>query len=67
MEIIQPKMKRKEKHRNNWKTKFKMAKNIYLSVININVTGLNAPIKRHEYRLDTKAKTFNLLSIRHST
>ena len=48
MEIIQPKKKdRKEKHRINWKTRFKMAINTYLSIITLNVNGLNAPIKKH--------------------
>ena len=47
METIQPKKERKEKHRTNWKTKFKMALNTYLSIITLNVNGLNAPIKRH--------------------
>ena len=37
----------KEKHRINWKTRFKMAINTYLSIIALNVNGLNAPIKRH--------------------
>ena len=45
MEIIQP--KNEEKHRINWKTRFKMAINTYLSIITLNVNGLNAPIKRH--------------------
>ena len=48
METIQPKMKRKkEKHRINWKTRFKMAIYTYLSITTLNVNGLNAPIKRH--------------------
>ena len=49
MEIIQPKQNkgRKEKHRINWKTRFKMGINTYLSVITLNVNGMNAPIKRH--------------------
>ena len=38
---------RKEKHRINWKTRFKMAINTYLSIITLNVNGLNATIKRH--------------------
>ena len=38
---------RKEKHKINWKTRFKMAINMYLSIITLNVNGLNAPIKRH--------------------
>ena len=47
METIQPKMKRKkEKHRINWKTRFKTAINTYLSIITLNFNGLNAPIKR---------------------
>ena len=47
MEIIQPKKEtRKEKHRINWK-RFKMAINTYLSIITLNVNGMNAPIKRH--------------------
>ena len=37
----------KEKHRINWKTRFKMAINTYLSIITLNVNGLNAPIERH--------------------
>ena len=44
-----PASKRKEHGRNriNWKTRFKMAINKYLSIITLNVNGLNAPIKRH--------------------
>ena len=41
------KEKRKEKYRINQKTRFKMAINTYLSVITLNVKGLNAPVKRH--------------------
>ena len=49
MEIIQPQKKgRKKKHRINWKTKFKMAVNTYLSIIALNISGPNAPIKRHK-------------------
>ena len=47
METIQTKKRRKEKHRINWKTRFKMAINTYLSIITLNVNGLNASIKRH--------------------
>ena len=47
MEIIQPKKERKEKYRINWKTRFKMAINTYLSIITLIVNRLNAPIKRH--------------------
>ena len=48
METIQPpKKRRKEKHRINWKTRFKMAIKTHLSIINLNVNGLNAPIKIH--------------------
>ena len=38
---------RMENHRINWKMKFKMAINNHLSIITLNVNGLNAPIKRH--------------------
>ena len=41
------KERKKEKHRINWKTRFKMAINTYLSIITLNVNGLNAPIKKH--------------------
>ena len=41
------KKRRKEKHRINWRTRFKMATNTYLSIITLNVNGLNASIKRH--------------------
>ena len=48
----------KEKHRLNWKTRCKMAINMYLSIVTLNVNGLNAPIKRHRQsgRLDKKSK-----------
>ena len=36
-----------EKYRIDWKTRFKMEINPYLSIITLNVNGLNAPIKRH--------------------
>ena len=51
-EIIQLKKERKS----NWKTSSKMAINTYLSMITLNVSGLNAPIKRHSGRLDFKKK-----------
>ena len=44
----------KKKHRINWKTRFKMAINTYISIITLNVNGLNAPIKRQSGRLDLK-------------
>ena len=47
MEIIQLKKERKEKYGMNWETRFKMEINTYLSIITLNVNGLNAPIKRH--------------------
>ena len=47
METIQPRKGRKKKHRVNWKTRFKMAINTYLSIITLNVNGMNIPIKRH--------------------
>ena len=36
-----------ENHRINWNTSFKIAINNHLSIITLNVNGLNAPIKRH--------------------
>ena len=57
----------KEKHRINWKTRFKIALNTYLSIITLTDNGLNVPNKR--YRMADwiqKQKTFNLLSIRNS-
>ena len=36
-----------ENHRINWNIRFKMAINSHLSIITLNVNGLNAPIKRH--------------------
>ena len=40
--------KRKKKNcKNNQKTKYKMAISTYLSIITLNVNGLDAPIKRH--------------------
>ena len=36
-----------ENHRIKWKMSFKMAINNHLSIIALNVNGLNAPIKRH--------------------
>ena len=48
MEAIQHKKTKEEKrNRINWKTRFKMSINTYLSIITLNVNGLNAPIKRH--------------------
>ena len=49
MEIIQPKKDkgRKDKHRVNWKTRFKMAINTYLSTITLNVNGLNDAAKSY--------------------
>ena len=35
--------RRKEKHRINWKTRFKMAINTYLSIITLNVNRPNTP------------------------
>ena len=47
MEIVRLKKGTKEKHRINWKTRFKMAINTYLSILTLNVSGLNTLIKRH--------------------
>ena len=37
-----------ENHRINWNMRFKMAINNHLSIITLNVNGLNAPVKRHK-------------------
>ena len=37
----------KKKYKINWKTMFKMAINTYLSIITLNVNGLNAAIKKY--------------------
>ena len=42
----QKKKRRKDKPGINWKTRFKMAINTYLSILPLNVNGLNGPIKR---------------------
>ena len=42
----QTQKRKEEKQRINWKTRFKMAINTYLSIIPLNVNGLHAPIKR---------------------
>jgi len=62
-----PKKKKEKGNINQLETRFKMAINKHLSIITLNVDGLNAPIRRHRSgRLDTKAKTFNLLPTRNS-
>jgi len=45
--------------KNNDKTSNKMALDIYLSIITLNVNGLNAPIKRHKVSewIKKKSKT----------
>ena len=43
-----------------------MAMNRYLSIIALNVYGLNAPIKRHTDRLDKKTKAYNMLPTKDS-
>ena len=47
MEIVQPKKERnKGETKNQLENKVKMVIKMYLSVIDLNVNGLNAPIKR---------------------
>ena len=54
-----------EKHRVNWKTRFKMAINTYLSLIALNVNVLKAPIKRHIVAdWIKKTKHYNMLPTR---
>ena len=63
MEKIQPKKKRKEKQRINWKTRFKMAINTYSPIITLNVNVLNAPIKTvADY--NKKIRAYNMLTTR---
>ena len=50
-----------EKHIIIWDTRFKKAINTYLSIITLNVNGLNAPIKRQSGRLDKKAGAYDIL------
>ena len=49
----------KKKHKIKGKTRFKMAVNTYLSIIALNVNGLNAAIKRHTVADWIKKKTKN--------
>ena len=44
--IKMAKVKDIENYKVNWKTRFKMAVSTYLSIITLNISGLNAPIKR---------------------
>ena len=58
MEIIQTQKKGiKEKHGINWKKRFKMKINTYVSIIILNVSGLNATIKRHRVADWIKSKS----------
>ena len=47
-----------ENHRINWKMRFKMVINKHLSIITLNVNGLNVPIKRHRMADWIKNKNF---------
>ena len=54
-------------YRNSYFTGNTMRLNSYLSVITLNVNGLNAPIKRHRVSdWKKKARLINMLSARHS-
>ena len=50
---------RKEQRNNRiiWKRSFEMLINTYLSIITLNVNGLNAPIKRHRGQTGEKSKS----------
>ena len=55
--------KGKSKRKNykiNWKTRFRMAINTYLSIFTLNINGLNVPIKRHRVADWIKKITKNL-------
>ena len=43
--------------KNNWKTNTKMAVHTYVSKTSLNISGLNAPIKRHRVANWVKKKT----------
>ena len=47
-QITKRKTGTKKKQRIYWKTRFEMAINTYVSIITLNVNGLNTPIKRHK-------------------
>ena len=51
----------KKKHRINQKIRFKMAINTYQSIITLNVSELNIPVKRQSVRLDNKTRTYSML------
>ena len=58
---------RMENHRINWNMRFKMAINNHLSLITLNVNGLNAPNQKTQSgRLHEKARAYNMLSTRDS-
>ena len=50
----------KKKYKINGKTRFKMAINTYLSIITLNVNGLNAPIKTHRVADCTKKQELTI-------
>ena len=51
------KKKEQRRHRINWKARFEMAINTYLSIITLNINGLDAPVERQSERLDEKNKS----------
>ena len=65
-----PTKKRKEQMRNriNYKTKFKMLMNTYLSISSLIVNGLNAPINRHRVAdwIKKQEPAYNMLPTRDS-
>ena len=60
METIQPKTEEKQ---NQLENRFKMAINTYLSIIILNVNGLNAPIKRHRVADWIKKQKFSIFCL----
>ena len=50
----------------NWKTRFKITINMYLSIITLNVNGLNARVKRHRVADWIIKKTLLYAAIRDS-
>ena len=56
-----------KKCRINWKTRFKMAINTYLSIITLNVNGVNAPIERNRVEDWTENKNLHFAAYKKLT
>ena len=60
--------KKQRRNRITWKTRFEMAMNTYVSIITLNVNGLNASIKRVadciKKKKTTNTRAYNMLPMR---